>query len=115
MSLQVTPVYRNLQTRVTFLYLEFEDLILIIGLAAVLNIFGRFLNREIFGMPMNLFLQYVVPILSVPALILFKYGKPGGYLLDWLFYHSKPHVYSAIETDREQTQEYLKSGDSECL
>jgi len=115
MSLQVTPVYRNLQTRVTFLYLEFEDLILIIGLAAVLNIFGRFLNREIFGMPMNLFLQYVVPILSVPVLILFKYGKPGGYLLDWLFYYSKPHVYSAIETDREQTQEYLKSGDSECL
>ena len=108
--LQITPVYRNLQTRVTFLYLEFEDLILIIALAAILNIFGRFLNREIFGMPMNLFLQYVVPILSVPQLILFKYGKPGGYLVDWVLYYFKPHIYTAIETDREQIKEYLRNG-----
>jgi hypothetical protein len=26
---------------------------------------------------MNVFLQYVVPVLSISALTLFKYGKPG--------------------------------------
>ena len=78
MALTVTPVPRNLTTKVTFLYLEFEDLFVILGLAVVMNMFGRFLQREMFGIPMNVFLQYVVPVLSIPALILFKYGKPRG-------------------------------------
>lgn len=114
MALDVTPVYRNLQTRVTFLYLEFEDLFLIIGLAAVTNIFGRFLDREIFGIPMNVFLQYVVPVLSVPALMLFKYGKPRWYLRDWLSFYSKPHLYCALESDTEQTREYLVAEETPC-
>ena len=45
MSLQTTPVYRNLQTRVTFLYLEFEDLFVVVILAVLFNILGRFLDR----------------------------------------------------------------------
>jgi hypothetical protein len=114
MALDVTPVYRNLQTKVTFLYLEFEDLFVIIGLAAVTNIFGRFLDREMFGIPMNVLLQYVVPVLSVPALMLFKYGKPRGYLRDWLSFHSKPHVYCALESDTHQTREYLVVGETSC-
>ena len=61
MALTVTPVPRNLTTKVTFLYLEFEDLFVILGLAVVMNMFGRFLQREMFGIPMNVFLQYVVP------------------------------------------------------
>jgi hypothetical protein len=108
MALTVTPVPRNLATKVTFLYLEFEDLFVILGLAVVMNMFGRFLRREMFGIPMNVFLQYVVPVLSIPALILFKYGKPRGYLQDWLRFHMKPHVYCALEPDSEQRQEYLK-------
>lgn len=108
MALDVTPVYRNLRTRVTFLGLETEDLFAILGIAVVMNIFGRFLNREMFGLPMNMVLQYFVPILSVPALMLFKYGKPRGYLMDWLSYHTKPHVYSGLERDRILTKEYLK-------
>src|SRR5712692_3596111 len=80
MALAVTPVPRNLATKVTFLYLEFEDLFVILGLAVVMNMFGRFLQREMFGIPMNVFLQYVVPVLSSPALILFNDCKPGGYL-----------------------------------
>ena len=63
-----------------------------------------------FGIPMNVFLQYVVPVLSIPALILFKYGKPRGYLGDWLMFHMKPHVYCALESDSEQRMEYLKEG-----
>ena len=80
MALNISPVHRNLHTRVTFLYLEFEDWFVVIGLAAFTNIFGRWLDRNIFGIPMNVFLQYIVPVLSVPFLMLFKYGKPHGYL-----------------------------------
>ena len=107
MALDVTPVYRNLRTRVTFFGLEAEDLFAILAVAVVVNVFGRFLNREIFGVPMNLVLQYIVPILTIPALMLFKYGKQRGYLWDWLMFHSKPHVYSALERDRELLREYI--------
>jgi len=41
MALHVTPVNRNLQTRVTFMYLEFEDLFVVLGAAAVMNIIGH--------------------------------------------------------------------------
>ena len=108
MALEVTPFYRNLRTRVTFLGLEAEDLFAILAIAVVANILGRFLNREMFGLPMNIVLQYIVPIMSVPALMLFKYGKQRGYLLDWVMFHTKPHVYSALERDRKLTREYIK-------
>src|SRR5271157_1464658 len=108
MALDVTPIYRNLRTRVTFFGLEAEDLFAILAVAVVMNICGRFLNREMFGLPMNMVLQYLVPILSVPALMLFKYGKQRGYLLDWVLFHTKPHVYSALERDRELTREYIR-------
>jgi len=109
MALDVTPVYRNLRTRVTFLGLEAEDLFAILAVAVVMNIFGRFLDREMFGLPMNMVLQYLVPMLSVPVLMLFKYGKQRGYLQDWLLFHLKPHVYSALERDRELTGGYIKN------
>ena len=108
MALDVTPIYRNLRTRVTFFGLEAEDLFAILAVAVVMNICGRFLNREMFALPMNMVLQYLVPILSVPALMLFKYGKQRGYLLDWALFHTKPHIYSALERDGELTREYIK-------
>ena len=111
MALEVTAVYRNLRTRVTFLGLEAEDLFAILALAVVANILGRFLDREMFGLPMNMVLQYVVPALSIPALMLFKYGKQRGYLQDWVMFHAKPHLYSALERDRELTHEYIRLGD----
>jgi len=107
MALDVTPVYRNLRTRLTFFGLEAEDLFAILGLAVMMNIFGRFLNRQMFGLPMNMVLEYFVPLLSVPALMIFKYGKQRGYLLDWVLFHTKPHVYSGLERDRELRSEYL--------
>src|SRR5207245_11646930 len=108
MALEVTPIYRNLRTKVTFFGLEAEDLFAILAVAVVMNIFGRFLNREMFGLPMNMVLEYFVPILTVPVLMLFKYGKQLGYLLEWLLFHTKPHVYSALERDREMDREYIK-------
>lgn len=107
MALDVTPVYRNLRTTVTFFGLEAEDLFVLLAAAVVLNIFGRFLNREIFGLPMNIVLQYLVPILMVPALAIFKYGKSRGYLADWIMFHARPHVYSALEPDGTFTKEFL--------
>lgn len=109
MALNVTQVHRNLAQRVTFLGLEFEDLFVVLGLAAFTNIFCRFLQREMFGIPMNVFLQYVVPVLAVPFLILFKYGKPRRYLLDFIGYYSKPKVYCGLEPDSQQDREYLKA------
>jgi hypothetical protein len=108
MALDVTPVYRNLRTRVTFFGLETEDLFAILGIAVVMNIVGRFLNRQMFGLPLNMVLEYFVPLLSVPALMIFKYGKQRGYLLDWLLFHTKPHVYSGLERDRELRSEYIQ-------
>lgn len=111
MALEVTPVYRNLRTRVTFFGLEAEDLFAILALAVIANILGRFLQREMFGLPMNMVLEYVVPVLSIPALMLFKYGKQRGYIQDWVMFHAKPHVYSALERDGEFTRGYLRLGE----
>ena len=41
MALDVTPIYRNLRTRVTFFGLEAEDLFAILAVAVVMNICGR--------------------------------------------------------------------------
>ena len=108
MALPVTPVNRNLQTRVTFMYLEFEDLFIVLGGAAVMNVLGRFVGGHIAGMPTNLVLEYGVPILVVPLLMLFKYGKPRGYVRDLANWHIKPRTYCAAAADRELCTSYLK-------
>ena len=114
-GLNITHVHRNLHTRVTFLYLEFEDAFVILGIAALTNVFGRFLHREIAGIPLNVFLQYVVPVLAIPMLIAFKYGKPRRYLFDCLEWHTKPRIYCGIERDSQQKVMYLKEDEPECL
>ena len=108
MPLQVTPVNRNLQTKVTFMYLELEDLFVVLGAAAVMNIVGHFVGGEIAGMPMNLVLQYGVPILMVPILMLFKYGKPRAYVRDLALWHLRPRAYCAIARDREIRSPYIR-------
>ena len=114
-GLNITHVHRNLHTRVTFLYLEFEDAFVILGIAAFTNVFGRFLRREIAGVPLNVFLQYIVPVLAIPLLIAFKYGKPRRYLYDFLEWHTKPRIYCGIEPDSQQHVVYLKEDQPECL
>ncbi len=108
MALEVTTVHRNLHQRVTFFYLEFEDLFIVIGLAAGMNIVGRFLGRDLYGVPLNIVLQYVVPVVAVPVLMLFKYGKPRGYIRDLIVWHAKPRIYCGLEPDREFTKEFLR-------
>lgn len=109
MSLDITPVHRNLHTKVTFLGLEFEDLILVLALAALMNLLAHFVsgNSHVFGMPLNVFMEFAVPALAVPSLILFKYGKPRGYLADLLRSLIAPKSWCALERDSELTQGYL--------
>jgi hypothetical protein len=66
------------------------------------------LAARIYGIPLSFVLLWVVPILAVPCLWLFKYGKPRGYLRDLLIWHIKPHIYCGLERDCELTKEYLK-------
>ncbi len=108
MSLTVTPVNRNLKTRVTFMMLEFEDLFVVLAVAALMNGVGRFVGGELAGIPMSIVLQYGVPVGIVPLLIAFKYGKPRGYMRDLLQWYSKPRAYCALAHDRELTRLYLK-------
>ena len=108
MPLPVTPVNRNLQTRVTFMFLELEDLFVVLGAAAVMNLVGHFDGGEILGMPTSIVLQYGVPVSMVPLLMAFKYGKPRGYIRDLAFWYMKPRAYCALAHDREIRSSYLK-------
>jgi hypothetical protein len=108
MPLTVTPVNRNLQTRVTFMLLEFEDLFVVLGMAALMNGVGHFVSGELAGIPMSIVLQYAVPAAIVPLLMVFKYGKPRGYMRDLLLWHTKPRTCCALARDRELTKPYLR-------
>jgi hypothetical protein len=110
MSLDLTPVHRNLHTKVTFLGLEFEDLILVLALAALMNLLAHFAGNSahIFGMPLNVFMEFIVPSLAVPFLILFKYGKPKGYLTDLVRSLLAPHAWCALERDSILTEAYIR-------
>jgi hypothetical protein len=109
MSLDLTPVHRNLHTKVTFLGLEFEDLILVLALAALMNLLAHFASdsARVFGMPLNVFMEFVVPVLAVPFLILFKYGRPRGYLTDLLRSLFSPRAWCALERDSELRDAYV--------
>jgi len=109
MSLDLTPVHRNLHTKVTFLGLEFEDLILVLALAALMNLLAHFASdsARVFGMPLNVFMEFVVPVLAVPFLILFKYGRPRGYLTDLCRSLFAPRAWCALERDSELRDAYV--------
>jgi hypothetical protein len=112
MALDVTPVQRNLRTRVTFLGSRSRGpLRRFSPWRLSRTCWDAFLHREMFGLPMNMVIQYLVPVLSIPGLMLFKYGKQRGYLLDWVQFHTKPHVYSGLDRDTQLQSPYLKYGD----
>jgi hypothetical protein len=52
-------------------------------------------------------MEFVVPALAVPFLILFKYGRPRGYLTDLVRSFLAPRAWCALERDSELTQAYL--------
>lgn len=108
MPISVTPVNRNLHTRVTFLYLEFEDLFAVLLLAALMNFVSRLVHGTIAGVPASVVLQYGVPLSIIPVLMAFKYGKPRGYARDLVSWYLLPHRYCGAARDRELQQPYLR-------
>jgi hypothetical protein len=113
MPLEITRLQRNLRTRVRFFGLEAEDIFVLLAVAILGQFLGRILNRNLFGLPMSLVLEWGVPLAAIPALILFKYGKQRHYFSNFIAYHTKPRVYSAHERDMQFIQPYLKD-DSSC-
>ena len=113
MALCVSPVSRNLALKVTFMFLEVEDMLALAFACAVAMIAGQFVfsNRYIFSIPMNWFLVLVVLGLGVPALMLFKYGKPRKYMVDLVAWYGKPHSYCALARDTQLTAPYLKENE----
>src|SRR5689334_3836453 len=109
MPLDITPVHRNLHTRVTFLGLEFEDLFAVLGLAALMNLIGRFASGT-----SAILLQYGVPLALVPLLMAFKYGKPRGYLRDLVLWHIRPRTYSGAGRDGQLRTPYLVDEEPPC-
>ena len=77
---------------------------------------GQFLfsDRYMFFLPMNWFLMLMVLVLGVPGLMLFKYGKPRGYLFDLVLYYGQPRSYCASGT-RYETHEQLPQGEDELM
>lgn len=108
MGLDVTPVNRNLHTRVTFMLLEFEDLFVILGVAALTNVLGRFVGGSIGGIPAGIAVQYGVPLSIVPILMACKYGKPRGYVRDLFYWYVKPRAYCAVAADEILKVPYVK-------
>ena len=102
MALDITPVNRNLHTRATFMALEFEDLFVVLGLAAVMNGVSHFADGQL-----GAFLQYGVPLSLVPLLMIFKYGKPRGYLRDLFQWYTQPRAYCPAARDRQIRSSYL--------
>jgi hypothetical protein len=115
MSLNNTPISRNLHTSIRLLGLDIEDL-MALGIISVFSlIIGGFVfpkNMRLVGLPMNYFCFLVVVGIGVPGLMMFKYGKPRGYLMDFISWHTKPHSYSASDRDTAITGPYiLEDGD----
>jgi hypothetical protein len=88
--------------------LEFEDLFIVLGVAALMNVVGRFVSGTVAGMPTSMVVQYGVPLSIVPILMACKYGKPRGYVRDLLFWYTKPRAYCAVARDEQLRMPYLR-------
>jgi hypothetical protein len=109
MALRMSPVSRNLHAKVTLLGLELEDMLFLSMACAIAMLVGQFLfpNRYMFFLPMNWLLMLMVLVLGVPGLVVFKYGKPRGYLLDLVTYYGLPRSYCGCSRDRKLTRDFL--------
>jgi len=110
MALRLSPVSRNLHAKVTLLGLELEDMLFLAMACAIAMLVGQFFfsDRYMFFLPMNWFLMLMVLVLGVPSLMLFKYGKPRGYLLDLVLYYGQARSYCALARDTKLTNSFLK-------
>ena len=90
MDLDTSPVHRNLDGQIRVLGLEAPDLIFVLLIAAIMNLFfgqTKFVLLAVFG----------VPSLILVTLYIGKKGKPDGYLIHLMRYLLMPSFYSAGE------------------
>ena len=115
MALKMSPVSRNLHAKVTMLGLELEDMLALAMGCAIAMLVGQFFfpDRYMFFLPMNWFLMLLVLVLGVPGLMLFKYGKPRGYLRDLVIYYALPRNYCAFGRDTKLTTSFFKQKETE--
>jgi len=110
MSLEVTPAYRNLRTRVTFSAWKPKTCSRFSPWRS-----SRTFSEGFFTGRCSAADEHGPAIRRAraqhPGTDAVQYGKQRGYLQDWVMFHAKPHVYSALERDRELTREYLRLGD----
>jgi len=50
----------------------------------------------------------MVLVVGVPGLMLFKYGKPRGYLFDLVIFHAQPRSYCTLAHDTKLMDSFLK-------
>jgi len=110
MALRTSPISRNLRTNARFLGLEVEDLFVITGIAIFFLITGQFAfpKAQIMKIPLNWFLFLLTIVLGVPFLSAFKYGKPRGYLGDYIVWFIKPKSRDCLSRDTRMREPYLK-------
>lgn len=97
LGLDQSKVHRNLDGQIKVMGLEAPDLILVLLVAAVMNLFfgqTNFVLITVFGIP------------SILLLILYfgKKGKPENYLIHLLRYMASPRFYSAGESSQKTEQ-----------
>jgi|SRR5579859_4962596 len=109
MALKMSPVSRNLHAKVMMLGLELEDMLFLAMTGAGAMLVGQFFfaDRYMFFLPMNWFLLLMVVVVGVPGLMLFKYGKPRGYLLDLVVYYAMPRSYCALAHDQKLKRDFI--------
>ena len=110
MSLRVIPISRNLRMNARFLGLEVEDLFIISFIAIFFLIVGQFIfpKAEVMKIPLNWFMFLLTIVIGVPFLSAFKYGKPRGYLGDFVLWYIRPKRRDALARDTKITEPYLK-------
>ncbi len=85
-DLQTSAVHRNLDAKIKILGFELFDLLVLLILAAVLNlIFGR--------TSLSFLMVFVCPAILGVAIHFGKKGKPDNYLIHWVRYRLLPGVF----------------------
>lgn len=109
MPLRSSPISRNLRMNVKFLGLEVEDLFVIVFIGLFFLILGNFAfpRAQIMKIPANWFLFLLSIVVGVPFLSAFKYGKPRGYLLDYVMWYLSPRHRDCLSRDTKITVPYL--------
>jgi hypothetical protein len=110
MALNTTPISRNLRMNARFLGLEVEDLFVVTFIAVFFMITCNFAfpKVEVLKIPLNWFMFLATIGVGVPALSAFKYGKPRGYLGDFIKWYTEPKSRDCFSRDTKLTQPYLK-------